>query len=446
MPPKSSKNKSRAHPYEGGDRRSARQAELATSREDAVQVSEQQVSHPDNNGPNLPSTSTGITHSQTSATTSTCEQVPMPPTSSCVNSGEPHVSRQEFQELRDNVASIKSIMSSFFSTFNPNSQGSDTQNPSTGANSSVQGSQIPVLISGPGSDSPINRFARGVDAVDQVVQQAVSQHVQSITQDVVIGKPLPETPSMQIDRKVSPKLMLDIWENKYVEFLDLIDKKDDTYQPLQLVINDAGEQQWVPIKANRQITNIGQWSRAFDIYLAVYTRKYPEQIHNLLAYATKVKDLAYSNGDYIRYDREFRISRARYNVPWETPNLELWYQCSQSGFQAQLDKVVNLVKNQDQSFLATNNTSSDNTNNNISQSNKPKLRHPTGACFNFHNKGKCPRANCRFSHACYAPGCNQEHPAYSCPLLTKPDNNTLSKASGGAGASKSSSSNSDKAQ
>ena len=80
------------------------------------------------------------------------------------------------------------------------------------------------------------------DAVDQVLRQAVSQHVQAVIQDVVVGKDNTK-PSLQIDRKVPLKLMHDIWENKYVDFLELLDEKENL-MPLQLVINESGEQQW----------------------------------------------------------------------------------------------------------------------------------------------------------------------------------------------------------
>ena len=73
--------------------------------------------------------------------------------------------------------------------------------------------------------------------------------------------------------------------------MDLLDKKQNTYQPLQLVVNESGEQQWVPIKSTKEIATIEQWSRAFDVFLSVYSRKYPEQTHNLLTYSSKVKDL-----------------------------------------------------------------------------------------------------------------------------------------------------------
>ena len=436
MPPKSNKGKSRPHPYKG-NRKSARQAELAEQVQ--VQATETQVRHEESGQEPTPSTSSGVTHGDGTSGTTSQEviNIPGPAAAQTQVSGEPPVSRQEFQELRDNLASIKDFMSSFFANSSQNTNQSPTQQ--VPQSTSVTGSHIPVLITPPHNAQQLARPVMANQAVDQVVQQAVSQHVQAVTHDLVVGSPSFDKPSLQIDRKVSTKIMNEIWENKYVELIDLLDKKEDTAMPLNLVINESGEQHWVPVRSTKEISSIGQWSRAFDIYLCIYSRKYPEQTHNLLAYASKVKDLAYDNGDYVRYDREFRISRARYNIPWETPDLELWYKCSQAGLKSQLEKVTNLVKNQDQSFRSNNNT-----NDTTSQNNKPKLKHPTGACFNYHNKGRCSRANCRFSHRCYASGCNQEHPASTCPIINKSDSTTLPQASAGNSSNRPTASNTNK--
>ena len=457
MPPKSSKgNKKKSHPYQGGDRRSARQVVLATREEtihaeDGTQVRDNPVEQPP-----TPSTSSGgaqqvdiqpvpsVPHqqpmeaqtSQQQAIPSTSTQpilLPIPSTSAAILPGEPVVSRQEFLDLKESFVSMKNSMSNFFSSFEsryPSNPPQSAARPSAAAGSPIpvlvsQGDQVPVRV----EQSPANSM------VDQVVQQAVHQHVKAITQGIAGGKTISDKPSLQVDRKVSTKLTQDIWENKYVDFQELLDKKQDSFQPLQLVISETGEQQWVPLRTTKEISSIGQWSRAFDIYLSVYSRKFPEQTHNLLTYSTRIKDLAFNNGDYLRYDREFRISRARYNVPWEIPNLELWYQCSQAGLKNQLDKVTNIVKNNDQPFHATNaaNTSAASLQ---PQPNKPKLKHPTGFCFTYHNKGRCGRGNCRFSHSCYAPGCNQEHPAYTCPLITKSSTSPLLSDTTGAAKTK----------
>ena len=452
VPPKSNKGTKKSHPYKGGERRSTRKSVPPASEEQVSQVQETQVreSQPDQ----IPTTSANSNVSNqpseqqhessrpsTSAASPPMEvQVPMP--SAVAMAMQPQVSRQEFIELRDNLASIKNSMSAFFSSFSPTNSNPNAQG---GNMPQVSGSHIPVLVSNTEAPNASSSQSTSSSTVDQVVQRAVNQHVQVLTQGVNIGKDPSDKPSNQVDRKVSNKMAQDIWENKYVDFLELLDKKQDTYQPLQLVVNESGEQQWVPIKSTKEIATIGQWSRAFDIYLSVYSRKYPEQTHNLLTYSAKVKDLAYNNGDYVRYDREFRISRARYNTPWETPDLELWYQCSQAGLKSQIDKVTNMIKQQDHSFRPSNTSnSSDNSEISPIQSNRPKLKHPTGACFTYHNKGRCGRSNCRFSHACYAPGCNKEHPAYSCPILTKDFSSPLPTVRPTEGTTKSKSSNSNK--
>lgn len=444
VPPKPKRGRPKSHPYQPAPRRSTRQIILATREERDGGP----APPPDNPPP--PQEERAEPIPSTSQVTVQVQGFQEPtPGPSGVTNHQTGVSRQEFQELQAGVSSIREMMTSFFSSFNPLATPqvpAPRAEPPT-SNDVLNANPIPVVVSQPLSSirgdprlSPPEQPRNVNDQVDQVVRLAASQHIQSVVQGPEPGKPRGEKPSHQLDGKVKQTLIQEIWEDKYVDLNMLLDKKVDPLRPLKLVVDESGEHQYVPVNNTKEISTIGVWSRAFDIYMSLYSRKFPDQTHNLLTYSNKIKDLAFENGDFIKYDREFRMTRSKYCLPWEIPDMELWGQCSLYGIRNQIHKINNALKlNNDKPFLGS--ATSGGANNN-----KDRLKHPKGYCFTYHNKGRCGRSSCNFLHTCYAPGCNQEHPATTCPKLRKqaqPVSSTFNKSvpSGSGGKKPSSNSN-----
>ena len=279
--------------------------------------------------------------------------------------------------------------------------------------------EAPVVIQQPRSNSAsdvnLQNSQPTVMSTDQaassLLSQALSAHVQNVSGDRIVGK---GAISYQLDRHISQQVMQDIWEDKYVDLELLIDKKDDPTS--QVVLKSVqtynlGELiQIVKPKPPKGINNIDQWSHAFNIYTSMYTRKYHLETHNLLTYAAKVRELASKGGDYIRYDEEFRRSRSRYGTPWEIPDLQLWVDCNQAGLQTQVVNIINSLNKTNSIKLPVQlpqNNDSDTPSG---------FKHPNGACYTFHNKGRCGRSDCKFSHICYNKGCGKEHSVFTCSL------------------------------
>ena len=419
VPPKRGRPKS--HPYQPAPRRSTRQVIMASRQEqDGGPAPLPDDQPPQPAVPQAPQVVPQAPQVQVEPVPSTSQVNPGPVQSATqVEASQSQVvSRQEFQELQQGVSSIREMISSFFASVNPMSSG-PTPAPRAGAQVSdvVPASPIPVIVSQPVSSMsgdprlPAQNFARAEDNVDQVVRLAASQHIQSIVQGPDPGKPRGEKPSHQLDGKVKQSVIQDIWEDKYVDLNLLLDKKVEPYRPLKLVVDEHGEHQYIPVNNTKEISTIGIWSRAFDIYTSLYSRKFPDQTHNLLTYSNKIKDLAFENGDFVKYDREFRMTRSKYNLPWEIPDMELWGHCSLAGIKTQINKINTALKlNNEKPFLGSPS----------SGGGKDKLKHPKGYCYNYHNKGRCGRPNCNFIHTCYATGCNQEHSAITIQLNNIP--------------------------
>ena len=113
--------------------------------------------------------------------------------------------------------------------------------------------------------------------------------------------------------------------------------------------------------------------------------------------------MSHRSGDYLNYDRQFRLLRQSPNLPFLVvhPSIGLWLECRDA-------------------FVKGNNQNNNKGNGRQKGNFRPqtatnKSVHPYGFCFKFHETGKCPKAdNCIFSHSCYTEGCTGKHPVFKC--------------------------------
>ena len=440
------KNKPRSKPYQQAPRKSSRPTKPTYKKKDAGNDPQPEEPTP---GDTVQVNQTNQTNPETQSNSQQqtvhvrddiSEAGPSgSPTSDPPNSqvGE-RVSRSEFDQLKDSLTSIQEMVSSFMFRTQPGAnvcptpqvnnipvQSTVFQQPSSvPMTQPIVVQPVPSTINDPNFPVPSNINNNPDSMAASMLRQAVSSHINSVTADQAIGKQQDKA-SYQLDRKISPGLMQDIWEDKYVDLEQLLDNKPDPETPLMLKYvhtNEYGEViQMVKPKQPKGILSVQHWSYAFDIYMSVYTRKYNLETPNMLTYSNKVKELASKGGDYLRYDEEFRKRRSRFGTPWETPDLELLVECSQAGLQDQVVKILNSLNKTPSSFLPQ---SPQPTQSNFRPPPPPsdnsvdtpkRIQHPTGACYVFHNGGRCGRTNCRFSHLCYNEGCGQEHAVFACP-------------------------------
>ena len=455
MPPKNSKK--RPTPYVAKPRQSARQANKSASKEATCGQQENAEQNQQVISLNPPETSQNTSHggqhvrvlsSSISQPSTSANSEPQPSTSRAnvdeagpvndvtLNQVNSNVSRTEFQQLKDSMSSMRDMLSNFMANFNPmaNNSNSDLTNdlslqPHAFQRPPTVPVAAPVVVQQPPSSQAGDANLPGTrphtvstdQAASSLLNQALSAHMQSVSGDRLGGK---TDVSYQLDRNIPHQLMQDIWEDKFVDLELLIDKKDDPTAPMTLKsiqTDHLGEiVQLVKPKPPKGITNIDQWSHAFNIYTSMYTRKYQSQTHNLLTYAAKVRELASKGGDYIRYDEEFRRSRSRYGTPWEIPDLQLWVDCNQAGLQTQVINIINSLNKSNNINLPFQVPPTNiNLPFQVPPTNDPKPTkqsiHPNGACYTYHNQGRCGRTDCKFSHICYNKGCGQEHSVFTCP-------------------------------
>ena len=488
MPPKGSK---RSHPYKEGSRQSTRKKTPPARYQDENQAQEASVEEAIGNQVALeipndepqPSTSQGVTHSR--AVASNVQNDNAPQVSSAVpsnvqNDNLPHtsstapqsarsgdsvshvaadvpitipnaVSRDEFTQLKETMSSMKQMFTSFMASFKPN----DNSNHNIQHNNQPTvpfGTPVSVPVNNPVTSQPVSQLNRDPNlpsnnplptndqSANLIVNQALQEHIRSVSGGKATGKNDNDRISYQLDRKIPQSVIQDIWDDKYVDLELLVDKTDNPDLPMVMKPVNTPQLgqvlQLVKPKQPKGILDIAQWSRAFDIYISIYTRKYYNETANLLTYSHKVKELASKGGDFMRYDEEFRKARSRFGSPWEVPDLELLVDCNQAGLQNQILRVITaLQKGGDPipSTLPTNTLplpSNPPPNTLTLPSSLPanplpfpfdptslpkRNRHPPGFCYTYHNSGRCGRLNCRFSHKCYNPGCNEAHSVFTCP-------------------------------
>ena len=76
------------------------------------------------------------------------------------------------------------------------------------------------------------------------------------------------------------------------------------------------------------IRTVIEWVTTFNVYAAVYSNKCPDEGANLFHYVHVILELARLQGDFLGYDKEFRLARAGPRPPaWHAHNSEL-YTCA----------------------------------------------------------------------------------------------------------------------
>jgi hypothetical protein len=248
------------------------------------------------------------------------------------------------------------------------------------------------------------------DMSDQVDQQ-LQDHLQFVMAEPEEGADQHfNSCCIPLDVNVSDKVKSQIWADQYVDFAKLNEPDVPGEFNLSLVPGGSGGQiKLTPSKNVTTISTVGQWAKAFHVFMSVYSERYPDQTKHLLTYEHKIRHLAVIGGDWQRYDLQFRKLRAKNPIHWGKSQVELWLECTrQQPKQFQPFRQAGRAKGpmpfrQGQAA-------------GYRPFRGPTPRHPQGSCFEFHDVGRCSKRACPFSHACYKAGCTGNHPVFHCKL------------------------------
>ena len=195
--------------------------------------------------------------------------------------------------------------------------------------------------------------------------------------------------SVPLSSRVPDKTQSKIWANEYIDLgtLQSFFPGDPKYN---FTVKSSGSNQPVvsvePVQNSKSITSIDQWTTAFQVFVAVYTIRFPDSASGLMKYSVTLRDLAAKNAYSRYYHENFRYLRQTSLFPWDEVHWELWLEAHH------MAKL----------------SSSNNPPNSFNQQSKQSF--PRGFCEDFRKGERC--FGCNFKHACFK--CGGDHPATKC--------------------------------
>ena len=191
--------------------------------------------------------------------------------------------------------------------------------------------------------------------------------------------PLEFSGGLIIGASVPTHLKEKIWDKKYVDFADLINR-DPGALSLGIIDTQAGPELKFK-RSTKTFLSDDQWDLAFEEFMGVYLQKFPSEMTELLSYGKYVKNLRRNNYNWRLYDKEYRKSMEFNPCKWTTVRLDLQLLATKQSHTAGIDSQFKKI--------------------------------PIGYCFAFHaSRSKCVAQSCRFKHNC--PNCNSIHPLFMC--------------------------------
>ena len=124
--------------------------------------------------------------------------------------------------------------------------------------------------------------------------------------------------SSDIDHGVPDRVRVQIWSNKYIDFVQLLRINSAAAEPVLFKVPKG--------KPDKMHTYMG-WTKAFHIFQVIYCQKFPEQNIPLIKYEETIRDLyqrAPNAFGWREYDERFRFRRQSTLAPWEVRDAELW--------------------------------------------------------------------------------------------------------------------------
>ena len=189
---------------------------------------------------------------------------------------------------------------------------------------------------------------------------------------------------VNIGDEVPIRIKEQIWSYKYIDFAVLL--SPDTDQEYSLAFMNDQVQPTLKLRAKSKRTlKEHEWCDAFDTFLSVYTRKYPEQLNELLTYGQTIKGMMRRNENWRFYDKQFRTTREYSRCSWSELRVDLMLQAH-----SQSKKLRTESRNET----------------------TRKEQIPVGHCYRYHTPGrKCNNGViCSFKHSCVR--CNKNHPMF----------------------------------
>ena len=238
------------------------------------------------------------------------------------------------------------------------------------------------------------------------VQAAVRTNMQTLTGGILeVSEPTVDSSknsfissAVPLASRVPERIRNKIWANEFIDFSHLlITYKDDHNYTFQLQSNENGQQvlSMVPNHKRPTIQTIEQWTTAFQIFVSIFTQRFPQDSPALMKYGSVVRDLAAQSANWRFYDDNFCQLRQEQQISWDNIHSKLWLRAHY----------------QPQKLNGSNRGGQGRYRSTWATANFPK-----GFCWKFHNGTHCN--GCAFKHHCFK--CGNNHPIFRCQQQQKP--------------------------
>ena len=206
--------------------------------------------------------------------------------------------------------------------------------------------------------------------------------------------------AVALGSRVSPKLRAKIWANEFIEFGALLTSSpnQDRFSVCLTPSSSSSNQPRLtlePCQPSKKIHTFLQWLSAFNIFVAIFSEKFPHETPRLMKYSEIVRDISTKPGDWYFYDEQFRYIRqsAPDKYPWDTVHWELWIKAVIT-FRAKPAQL--------KADMASPRT-------------RYRQSFPKGTCWSFHAGKYC--GGCKFAHICFQ--CGAKHPVSQCSAVNQ---------------------------
>ena len=214
---------------------------------------------------------------------------------------------------------------------------------------------------------------------------------------------------LTVSQTIPQKIKLKIWQHKFIDFVELLNPHNMTPSysvslNANSLLSDKPALMFQP-KSKKQLNEF-EWNQAWDSYMSVYLKRYPEQLDQMLTYHQHIQRMMARQANWRDYDYHFRVDREYVQFDWDIvrPDLE---RDAYNSFRPYTKQSGN------PSYKTSSSTQSI----------------PKGYCFAYNTIGKrCVRDNCSFKHVC--PECQNKHPKYQHGKPFKPSSHANSGQGG----------------
>ena len=129
-----------------------------------------------------------------------------------------------------------------------------------------------------------------------------------------ISNPLGSTISKSIKSK--------IWANGYINLSALLNNQDDD---ISLTLNKSEGKPTISLTSSSRWEISSMLTKAFLVFSAIYTERYPAEAPQLFKYISVVREMAYQKKPWLSYDKQFRLLKATNTAQWSDINWERYF-------------------------------------------------------------------------------------------------------------------------